>query len=1257
MVLQVRIRRLLLRVALPALLLLLLYTVFGFYFVPRLLRSGVTDFVNKNYHREVALGDIRFNPYTLRLDVRDFVLPDADGKPMLAFQHLLVNLTVASLWHRGPDFETILLEQPFARVLIKPDGTLNFSELALPADPHAKPQPPGPKPARVFIKHFNLVAGNVAFEDLAHPSAFRTEIKPITFDLHDFATVGKEDGAYSLTGVSEAGERFAWSGSLSTYPLASRGKFEVGDLQAKTIWGYLRDSVQFELPTGAISIAGEYDFSAATSPVALGVTVHDITVTDLGVRPKGGAEDYVKLTRLEVHGARADVARRTVDVGHVHLAGAEIRAWVPGAAGSAVNLLELAGPNGGTPPAAAGAGDASAAVGSAAETPGVTGVSTADAAASATGVPGAPVGAAANVAPAWVVSVPDIVVDGVKIAAEDRQITPAVPVQLDELSVHVTGFTTSHRSPVAVVMSTKINRGGKLEAKADLTPDLTGVTGEADLANLDLTVLQPYIGRQTAMTLRSGLLSSKLNIERAGDGRLAVAGEVDVAKLRTVDNELKRDFIKFEDLKIAGIDYQAPPLAPAKPASLHIKNITASAPYARVIIESDRTVNVSRVLSGPNGAKEATGKGAGVADAVANVSPGAPDTGEPHAALSIGKTQSPAEGNASAAATAGSASAAVTVGSATAAAVVGNSNDHRAADANGGSTAAAHGNYTAGKSQSAKDGGSSAAAEGSASASVGAARAAGTANGTTAANDSANALLADSPSGRSAKRKHGKHPGGKSTPAAASAKNDSMAIAVDVINIVEGSANYADLWIQPHFAVGIQNLNGSILGLTSNPNSHAKVELKGKVDRYAPVHIWGETNPLAATTYSDIKMNFKGVELTSATPYSGHFAGYKIEKGKLSVDIEYKIEHRQLTAAHKFVIDQLELGDRVESPDAIHLPLKIAVALLKDRNGVIDIDLPVTGSLDDPQFRLGPLIWKAVLNLLTKIATAPFALLGHLFGGGEQMNYIDFQPGSAVLDAPEHEKLVALAKALKEKEKLELDVPVTYSADVDRPGLAVAHLNQRLLALNADKASGHKRGKGANSNTSAAAGDASPPSVAEAATQGRRAEGGTKPSTPDAVKSSGAGNATPAKAGSSAITLGEAPKSTLSGIMDAPPPAAPALSDPAQRYQLLIALYKADLGKSTPLPEQAQAIETAGNKKDQPPPDYAAANAELEAALLQKSPVADSELEILGKHRARAIQDVLLNGTDIDPSRVFVIGSAPKSAPEKDKVRVELALK
>jgi hypothetical protein len=1107
---QVRIRRLLLWVALPALVLLLLYTVLGFFVVPRLVRSGVHDFVTKNYHREVALGDVRFNPYTLRLDVRDFSLPDADGQPMVAFRHLLVDLTVASIWRWGPDFESILLEQPFARVLIKPDGTLNFSELALPPSPEAKPEP-NPKPARLFIKRFGVLGGNVAFEDRAHPSAFRTEINPITFDLRNFATVGKEGGTYTLSGASDAGERFSWSGTLTTYPLASHGQFEVGNLQAQTIWNYLRDSVQFELPSGVISIAGDYDFTAATSPAGIGVTVHDVTVTDLGVRPTGATADYIKLTRLEVHETRADVAKRTVDVGSVRLAGAEVRAWAPGAGGAAVNLMELLGgaPEGGSasPP-----GPRPSAGSEATSAPGASAGAASSASSPPTGAGAGSGATSAPAAPAWVVSVPDIALDNLKISAEDRQMSPAVAMQLDDLSIHVTGFTTSHSTPVAVVMSSKVNHTGKLEAKADLTPDLAGLKGQADLANFDLTVFQPYIAQRTAMTLRNGLLATKLNAERGADGHLAVSGEVDVTKLRTIDNDLKRDFIKFDGLQIAGLEYQANPTTPSKPGSLHIHNITARAPYARVIIESDRTVNVGRVLSGPGGAAGSAAAGANVADAVANVASGTPDSPDAHAAISIGGSPTPTASAAPAPA---------------------------AADA-GAATAKAHG--------------------------------------------------------------HSKHPGAKSTAAAAPAKDDGMAIAIDAINIQDGSANYADLWIQPHFAVGIQNLNGSILGLSSNPRSRAKVELKGKVDRYAPVHIWGETNPLAATTFSDIRMSFKGVELTGVTPYSGHFAGYKIEKGKLSVDVDYKIENRKLTAAHKVVIDQLELGERVESPDAIHLPLKIAIALLKDRNGVIDIDLPITGSLDDPQFKIGPLIWKAVLNLLTKVATAPFAMLGHLFGGGEQMNYIDFHPGSAVLDASEHDKLVALVKALKEKEKLELDVPVTFSPDLDRPGLAAAHLNARLLELSQDPG-GHKHGK----------------------------SGGK--TTPDSAPS------------------------PTTALMDTPPPSDPALTDPAQRYHLLVALYRADLGKSAALPDLAQAIEVAGKKKDQPPPDFGAANAELEAALMQKTPVPDNELEMLGKHRARAIQDVLLIGTDIDPSRVFVIGSAPKGAVEKDKVRVELALK
>jgi hypothetical protein len=270
-------------------------------------------------------------------------------------------------------------------------------------------------------------------------------------------------------------------------------------------------------------------------------------------------------------------------------------------------------------------------------------------------------------------------------------------------------------------------------------------------------------------------------------------------------------------------------------------------------------------------------------------------------------------------------------------------------------------------------------------------------------------------------------------------------VSIRNVQIIDGSANYADYWIQPNFAVGIQALNGTVAGVSSDPSSRAQVQLDGKVERYAPARISGEVNLLSATTYSDIKLSFKGVDMTSVTPYSGRFAGYKIDKGKLSVDLSYKVENRQLTAEQRFVIDQLQLGERVESKDAVKLPLKLAIALLKDRNGVIDIGLPMKGSLDDPQFSLGPLVWKAVVNLLDKVVTAPFAALGHLFGGGEQMNIIEFAPGSAELDAAAKDRLGGLIKALQERPQLRLDVPAAFSPDLDRPSLQAARLHEQLV--------------------------------------------------------------------------------------------------------------------------------------------------------------------------------------------------------------------
>ncbi len=226
-----------------------------------------------------------------------------------------------------------------------------------------------------------------------------------------------------------------------------------------------------------------------------------------------------------------------------------------------------------------------------------------------------------------------------------------------------------------------------------------------------------------------------------------------------------------------------------------------------------------------------------------------------------------------------------------------------------------------------------------------------------------------------------------------------MPMSIKKIAVKGGLANFADLSVTPNFSAGIQDLQGTVLGLSSAPDSRAKLDLHGEVDAFSPVAITGEVNILSAALYTDVSMNFRNIELSMFNPYSGKFAGYDISKGKLTTELHYKIVGRKLDAQHHIIIDQLEFGDKTASKQAVSLPIKLAVALLKDRHGVIDLNLPVGGSLDDPNFRVAPIIWKVFVNILEKAVTAPFALLGALFGGGPDLQFIDFKPGAVGLEA------------------------------------------------------------------------------------------------------------------------------------------------------------------------------------------------------------------------------------------------------------------
>jgi hypothetical protein len=264
------------------------------------------------------------------------------------------------------------------------------------------------------------------------------------------------------------------------------------------------------------------------------------------------------------------------------------------------------------------------------------------------------------------------------------------------------------------------------------------------------------------------------------------------------------------------------------------------------------------------------------------------------------------------------------------------------------------------------------------------------------------------------------------------------AVALNTVSISRGILNFTDLSLSPNFTVSIENLGGTIKGLSSAQLARADVALEGRVDKYAPAEISGQINPLSDDAFTDITVKFHGIELTTFAPYAGKYAGYRIDKGKLSLDLHYKLSNRFLEASNHVVMDQLTLGERVDGPDVTSLPVKLAIALLKDRHGVIDLDIPVSGDLNDPKFKVMPLIIKVLVNLATKAVTAPFALLGSLFSSGDDMSYVSFLPGVDSLDATQVPKLAGLVKALTERPALQLDIRGMASDSADGRALAAA---------------------------------------------------------------------------------------------------------------------------------------------------------------------------------------------------------------------------
>ncbi len=275
-------------------------------------------------------------------------------------------------------------------------------------------------------------------------------------------------------------------------------------------------------------------------------------------------------------------------------------------------------------------------------------------------------------------------------------------------------------------------------------------------------------------------------------------------------------------------------------------------------------------------------------------------------------------------------------------------------------------------------------------------------------------------------------------------------IRVGTVRIAGGNVNFSDLFIRPNYTANLTQLTGSIDAIASDRTEPSDVLITGRVDDDTPLEISGKINPLAVARFVDLRAVARGFELPKLSPYSGRWAGYAIQKGKLTADVRYRIQGDQLQAENKLTINQLTFGDKVDSPNATSLPVRLAVSLLKDRYGNIDLDLPISGTISDPQFSVGGLLWRAIGNLVTRVVSAPFNFLASLVGAdagaGAQLSHIEFPAGGVAIDDDDRKRLDGLARAMESRPEMTLEIAGIGDPIADRSAMQRERLDRTLKA-------------------------------------------------------------------------------------------------------------------------------------------------------------------------------------------------------------------
>ncbi len=1063
---------------------LVVFTLIGFLVVPLVLKSVLTSQLTAKLHREVTIQAIWFNPFMLSLEVNGFSIKDREGdEPFVSFKELALNFQAVSVFKEGPVLRDILLRAPHVTITRHDDLTYNFSDLlqefaAKPA-PDAAP-PPEAKPFHYSLNNIRIEDGNIDFQD--RPKHAQHAVRDINLGIPFLSNLSYEVNLYvqPTFAAKVNGTPIVLTGKTKPFsdPREAVLEVDVSNVEIPKYVEYIPVELRFKIPSGSLDAKVSLSFTQyKDKPLALivagKVALNKLSVMDINDR------SVLDLPLLDVAIDSLDVFAKKVSLGTVLVQSPEVHLWRD--KGGILNVTTLAP----APQGANGAAENKPQSDQVEETPASIEV------------------AEMRLADGKVTFVDESLekpfqttVEAVNVLVQHFSNAPTKPSAVEVSLTTDAGESLKHTGdltlePFAVEGTVELHR---LPVNRYAPYYGKNFLFDIEDAVLDLATRYKYAqGAGGGQTTLSGLAATLSSVRLKKKGEKDEFLKVPLLAIKDTDIDLKK-----QTLVVGEVSSQkgAVVVKRERDGTVNLGTLLPPTPTTGEKAASPRTHPVKEVSSPPWLVMLKKIAVEGYAVRVEDRVPAQPAT------LVADPVSLTAENFSTAKSSQGKATLRLTLNKTGTLAVEGPLavsplsaalkvevkgidliplqpyfTDKVKITVTSGAVSAS-GNLTL---QATPENDIKAAFTGQASvskfASVDKAKAedflqwkslylSGVNVGNNPFHVAINEVALTDFYSRlilnpdTTLNVQGIVASGPQAPAKVEAKesasNTALAqkpeetkpIKIDKVTLQGGNINFSDRFIKPNYSAKLVQVGGRISGLSSEQGKQADVALRGRLDNSAPLEITGKINPFSKDLYVDLTVDFKDIDLSPMTPYAGKYAGYAIEKGKLSLSLKYLIENRKLSGQNKVFLDQFTLGDRIDSPDATKLPVQLAVSLLKDRNGAIKLDLPIAGSLDDPEFSVWGVIVQIITNILSKAATAPLALLGAVFGGGgeEELSSLEFDYGRFNLDNAAEEKLKTLATALADRPTLKLEISGYVDKEKDPEGLKQYRLERKLKA-------------------------------------------------------------------------------------------------------------------------------------------------------------------------------------------------------------------